>query len=82
MAVFRTLLLGILAMSVIIINEAFFDSFIRNDATFPLFLTPLPYGLRFAFWFPQLREHILQMSNSVRLHARGGGGGYSHIWAI
>ena len=62
-------------MSVIIINEAFFDSFIRNDATFPLFLTPLPYGLRFAFWFPQLREHILQMSNSVRLHAREGGGG-------
>lgn len=54
---YRPLLLGILAMGVILISElAFLDSFIQNDAIFPLFLRPTTYGLRFAFWFLHGRE--------------------------
>ena len=52
---YKPLLLGILAMGVILISE-YLDSFIQNDAIFPLFLRPTTYGLRFAFWFLHGRE--------------------------
>ena len=52
---YKPLLLGILAMGVILISE-YLDSFIQNDAIFPLFLRPKTYGLCFAFWFLHGRE--------------------------